>query len=1458
MSFDRDTRNKLARMVGEARRRLVGDVTDSLRRLGLQDDGTLVPLTALSGLSDAGKVASEVLRDLLTHFAAQDAAAAEAARAQAAHARMVREIGFTTLNRLVALRMAEERGLIVESVRNGFSAAGFQLFERIANGSLGTRAEAYRAYLECLYDELAVDLPSLFSRTSPESIVFPSESVLEQVLGLLNDPFLVELWKEDETIGWVYQYYNDPDERRRMREFTAPQNSRELAVRNQFFTPRYVVEFLTDNTLGRTWFEMRQGDTRLCDVCRYLVRRPTEVFLQDGESAPDLSDNGVDLSQEELLKQPAYVPFRARKDPRDLKILDPACGSAHFLLYAFDLLETIYQEAWSDDSSPRSDVTGRTLRDDYADADELRRAVPGLILRHNLHGVDIDPRAVQIAGLALWLRAQWSYQTLGLVGAARPRLTKGNVVVAEPMPGERDLLEQFVTRLDPPLIGGLVQLVFTKMLLAGEAGTLLKIEDDLRDAISSAKAVWQRGPQPQQLALMPNHVRARPEQATLDLDTSGISDSTFWVQVEGLVAGSLQQFASEARSSDATRRRLFAEDAERGFGFIDLIRQRFDVVLMNPPFGEATPNIKPFLAAEYKDCTNDIDAAFVSRGLGLLRPGGYLGPIVTRTQFFKASLANWRSQSLLGQSALDTAADLGFGVLDAALVETIAYCSRKCPANNRRISVFRELRSNNKAEALEADVSKTAVGHVPDNCFYPHQSDFSALPDCKIVYQITPDIRNVFARFGKFDPTLGESRVGIQTSDNFRFLRLAWEVPVTSIGSSRSDFESEDTNAKWAFLSKGGEYRPYLADLHLLVNARRGFQEIISFVNQRYPYLNGSADRMLHADPAFYYKAGITYTERTTSGFSPRLLPVGCVANVAGPVLEPRVPSAAGAWVALLMSRVAAYLIELLAESADAVSSGSAARHYMTLIDRVPVPILDQQAQDELNHIFSEIWAIRSAQESLEETSRLFFSPFGRQHEWDRSSFRETVNRIEDWKEEGNVNIVQLAGRAEVFARRVYGLTEGTQKLIDEEFGIHPGELQRQPLSDDQEQLLASSWRMSEEKLVDHLSSISGYSRALTKKTYFADRRLELFALITQCSPSSVAKSRRRLRLLRPEVSKVLACAVVSYCVGCAYGRWNILRVHEQHVRVDNPDPFAAPVGIVPAQLEDPDVDRIHASRRAAAPERSIGRLPASAQSLFVLDSGHADDLVARVREALRQVWGPQVENVERELMDCIGDRDLVDYLGRSSGFFADHLAQYSRSRRKAPIYWPLSTQSGSYTIWLYYPHLNSDTVFTAVNRYVEPKMGDVERQLREARKAHVGATGREASRLLARVEELTIFHGELTGLRDELKRITELPYRPNLDDGVIINAAPLHKLFRLPKWAKDTREVWQKLERGHYDWAHLAYIIWPERVREKCSSDRSLAIAHDLERLYSGPPRGTARKERGRAADMTEDEDDK
>ncbi|MDP9363899.1 MAG: BREX-1 system adenine-specific DNA-methyltransferase PglX [Chloroflexota bacterium] len=770
MSFDRATRTLFARKIGGIRDRLKADVIDQLRRLGFQEDGTTLELDRIAGLSDGERAAGEELRALLEHFVAVERGEARTRR-RAAFDRLAREIGFTTLNRLVAIRAAEERGLVVQAVRQGFGSAGFQVYERVANGALGGRQETYRAFLECLYDEIGLDLPLLFDRTDPQSSIFPSERCLEDVFALLNASEIDHLWREDEAIGWVYQYYNDPDERRQMRESQAPRSSRELAVRNQFFTPRYVVEFLTDNTLGRTWYEMRRGETRLVEGSRYLVRRKHPIWLEPGEAAPEpwpagggygwprgfdfelesrmwtrpnpeltdfqalwsyaltagypaLLDRFGDLegigafanakendyrrsgkwegSFEDLraclffaqrrnrqAEQWGHQPgddevaallalnraiderwdleveailHRPTKDPRELRILDPACGSGHFLLYAFDLLLTIYDEAYDDPE------LAPALRRDYPNRAAYERQVPALVIHHNLHGIDIDPRACQIAALALWLRAQRRWQELVLRPTERPAIRKSQIVCAEPMPGEREFLDEYLQTVDVRL-RSLVQTVWEKMQLAGEAGSLLKIEEEIREALGAARVEAMVDGPPVQFTLYERD--RKPKQQVLTMATR--DEIAFWDQAEAKLLDALRTYATRATPSHATQRRLFAEDAAEGFAFVDVARTIFDVVLMNPPFGDATEAARTYVAGAYPRTKHDLYAAFVERALSMVRRGGHAGAITSRMGFFTKSFQRWRKEILFGDARLGAVADLGPGVLDAATVETAAY-----------------------------------------------------------------------------------------------------------------------------------------------------------------------------------------------------------------------------------------------------------------------------------------------------------------------------------------------------------------------------------------------------------------------------------------------------------------------------------------------------------------------------------------------------------------------------------------------------------------------------------------------------------------------------------------------------------------------------------------------------------------------------------------------------------------
>ena len=444
----------------------------------------------------------------------------------------------------------------------------------------------YRLYIESLFDELSTEVKVLFDRRDPASVLWPKRAAFEQLLEVLNGSELAGVWGEDETIGWVYQFFNAQDERRTMRdESLTPRTGRELAVRNQFFTPRFVVDFLVANTLGRLWVEMQEGSTALATRCEYLVSSAL------GETRDTCSSgNG-----------------RPKKDPRDLKVLDPACGSGHFLLAAFDLLLTIYEEAWQADSAPKSELTHRTLRDDYTTLAQLREVLPELILRHNLFGVDIDRRATQIAAFALWMRAQRAYQDLAVPRQQRRIISRTNVVLAEAMPGSPLLRDQFIDGLEPAL-QAVVRDVFARMELAGSAGPLLKIDRDIADVVRAY--VPRGGPLFQE------------------------DELTGWTRLNADVRAALERYANGRSTNDAFVHRMFSDDAARGMAFIELSRLRYDIILMNPPFGEFIDPLFQWLAREYPRSKRDLAAAFVDRGLELLAPRGLVGALFSRKLFF--------------------------------------------------------------------------------------------------------------------------------------------------------------------------------------------------------------------------------------------------------------------------------------------------------------------------------------------------------------------------------------------------------------------------------------------------------------------------------------------------------------------------------------------------------------------------------------------------------------------------------------------------------------------------------------------------------------------------------------------------------------------------------------------------------------------------------------------------------
>lgn len=641
MPLDSASRKLLQQTVTEGKKLLEKEFLSQLQSIyGIQETGELIPLDKLSHLSDEDFTIARILRERIAHVELY-----VKKNKKEALMRVVREQAFTVLNRFAALCMAEARNIVRQCIAGGSESEGFKLYDIVAGSSLGNSYEKYRSYLLSLFDELSLEMGVLFDRYSPAGMLFPGEQALNELIKKMQSAELKEIWMEDETIGWVYQYFNSPEERKAMRKASsAPRDSRELAVRNQFFTPRYVVRFLVDNTLGRLWYGMTGGKTKISDFCEYLVKDPADEIKQD------------------------------IKDPREMKILDPACGSMHFGLYCFDVLEQIYEEAW--DSHPELLID---IRKEITDKQEYVKKIPNYIIEHNLHGIDIDRRAVQIAGLSLWLRAQRSYQNLGLKVTERPPVVKTNIVCAEPMPGERGLLEEFQSGLKPTVLGDLLSRIWEEMKLAGEVGSLLQIEDTLQSQLKKAKTAWNVYTKDMKRYVQGDLFDQNKQlklKEMLGFDISDIDKLEEWEGMEAKLLSALSEYAGHAEKADAYKRKLFAEDAASGFAFIDVCRKRYDVVLMNPPFGESAKGAKKYIQDHYPRTKNDLYAAFVESFIHRLVPGGMLGAITSRTGFFLSSFQTWREEILLKEARPTVFADLGFGVLDA-MVETAAYCLEK-------------------------------------------------------------------------------------------------------------------------------------------------------------------------------------------------------------------------------------------------------------------------------------------------------------------------------------------------------------------------------------------------------------------------------------------------------------------------------------------------------------------------------------------------------------------------------------------------------------------------------------------------------------------------------------------------------------------------------------------------------------------------------------------------------------
>lgn len=666
--------------VPKVRLALDKEFTAQLDRLGLKRGGKHTPIDKMK-LPDAQLAIRRRVEALVTRETQSEGTA------ERGYDNVVRELTYTLLNRLVGLKAMEARRLLylpppgqpegtpeeteVITPQSGQARSRYLRDYRAAAGSRykyedDAEEALLRDGLTQAFRHITEEIRVLFDPDHEYASVWPTHGALTDLLKMINEDLAIDAFRAPDFLGWVYQFFNR-DEKKRVRDENkgTPRSSYELAVINQFYTPSWVVKALVDNTLGRLWLQMHPDSA--------LAAKAPPPLPGQRTSDAAVADYLVPRTGERIRYQRLSEEGQVEEWKRaiDITLIDPACGTMHFGQYAFGLFHRMYLDEIEHAGKP-----GWPAEPSVKDP----RAIPSTILERNLFGIDIDPRAIQIASLSLMLTAKEAALRHGF-SPLDVNVKRSNLVVANAVPLGEDRLRHLVDQVGekvgaPNLRERLFKTLWDNLQHVGELGSLVQV----REGIASVLDDWtQDRAEKKGLARV---VRGRTTaQQDLGAVSSDFDAAKLRIQARAVLereAAALQdellqalQAAASNATSDPTER-LFAEDTARGLKLLQMLSRRYDVAVMNPPYGAFVPKVKEFVKAAYPLTSNDIYAAFIDRGTQLTEPEGYVGALVSATFVNLTTFEKLRTEILLKRNPLVVMLDLGFGILDDATVEAAA------------------------------------------------------------------------------------------------------------------------------------------------------------------------------------------------------------------------------------------------------------------------------------------------------------------------------------------------------------------------------------------------------------------------------------------------------------------------------------------------------------------------------------------------------------------------------------------------------------------------------------------------------------------------------------------------------------------------------------------------------------------------------------------------------------------
>ena len=656
----------------------------------------------------------------------------------------VKECVFTLFNRLAALKVMEDRELFPEVIRrraeHGNLSYSHKMWLEEHPDMRSTERMGLKDFLSDKFQQLFEEYGIPLYKADHPYAVMPTADELDEIITAFNDIEQDEqcgsdIWKGDDILGWMYENFNTV-EKVQLKESGEKIEYDKVVLQSQIYTPQWVVKFLVDNTLGKQYLEMY----------------PDSCFMIDEETG----------KTKYLI---ANAPKHQVRHPKpngilDIKLIDPACGSGNFLIYAF----TVFYDMYVDQM------------ENYG-ADFSRRDIPKLIVENNLYGVDLDERAVQITQIALFIKA------MQLKGRRGKMPTFCNVVSSHfTLPKYEQIAATFDmgdSHWDDKQREVLKD-IWNDLCNAHKFGSLIRLKEKIE-------------------ALMPS------QEVTLFSEIQIADFFSFREQALSILRQQVHQWGGEGSNAYSLS---LVNDA---MTFLDILTTSFDVAVANPPYTDSSDfgqELKAFAEANYKKPLKfniNLYACFIKRCCELTDGLGKVGMVNPPTFMYIKTFEDVRKY-MVEKTHISLFVEWGYlGMFSpTARVDSAFFVLDKEKKNEDSLFIkLNDLYEMKRKKVLFDAYADYCNGQPNDRVYLLPQDKLKAIKSWPFIYWISDEFREKFSLCTFNDVCIVAE--GCKTANNFKFLRFWWER------NYKRDFNSK----VYPMYAKGGEYCKWYGNLWL-------------------------------------------------------------------------------------------------------------------------------------------------------------------------------------------------------------------------------------------------------------------------------------------------------------------------------------------------------------------------------------------------------------------------------------------------------------------------------------------------------------------------------------------------------------------------------------------------------------------------------------------------------------------